>query len=150
MRESHPTTWQHGFDVSAEPAKWPRGPMDICRQTRGGATVSPPRLTTGLAADHRRNRGGGRLNFGPWKCPSSEFLRPAALKIRESLAPLVCNVKQTCRWCSKRRLAMVCRLILSLSIRMECLPPLVCADRTRGQMHDRDDRTRGQDDPSAS
>jgi hypothetical protein len=58
MRESHPTTWQHGFNVSAEPAReMPRGPMDICRQTRGGATVSPPRhsqqawqQTTGVIA----------------------------------------------------------------------------------------------------
>jgi hypothetical protein len=38
-------------------AKMPRGPMDICRQTRGGATVSPPchsrqawQQTTGVIA----------------------------------------------------------------------------------------------------
>ena len=36
------------------------------------------------------------------------------------------------------------------SRREKSLPPLVRADRTRGQTHDRDDRTRGQDDPSAS
>ena len=36
------------------------------------------------------------------------------------------------------------------SRREKSLPPLVRADRTRGQPHDRDNRTRGKDHPSAS